>query len=101
MASGPSLSRTNSDVIEQEKERARERAAAEYEEQAWQRLHLEDSSAESSSEEEEMGDGTAVRTETEEGNEIFECVACSKTFMSEASWDNHERSKKHRQAVWR
>lgn len=85
----------------QQKEVVREKAAADYEEQEWQRLHLDDSSSESESEEEEVGDGTAVRKESDEGNEIFECVACNKTFMSEASWDNHERSKKHKQAVWR
>lgn len=28
-------------------------------------------------------------------------MACGKTFASEASWVNHERSKKHKQAVWR
>lgn len=85
-----------------EKEDARLRAAAEYEEQEWQRLHLQDSSDESDAEDEQdQGDGTAVRTETDQGAEIFECVACYKTFMSEASWDNHERSKKHKQAVWR
>lgn len=31
----------------------------------------------------------------------FECVACNKTFQSERQWENHERSKKHRQAVWK
>lgn len=33
-----------------------------------------------------------------EGNEdpeVFECVACGKSFKSEAAWDSHERSKKH------
>lgn len=33
-----------------------------------------------------------------EGNddsEVFECVACCKSFKSEAAWDSHERSKKH------
>lgn len=80
---------------------ARERAATEYEQQEWQRLHLDALSDDSDSEEEEIGDGTAVRQETDDGHEIFECVACNKTFLSEASWDNHERSKKHKQAVWR
>ncbi|KAI0346304.1 DnaJ-domain-containing protein [Trametopsis cervina] len=31
--------------------------------------------------------------------EQWECVACGKTFRSEAAWDSHERSKKHLQAV--
>ena len=33
-----------------------------------------------------------------EGNddpEVFECVACGKSFKSEAAWNSHERSKKH------
>jgi DnaJ family protein A protein 5 len=33
-----------------------------------------------------------------EGNddpEVFECVACGKSFKSEAAWNGHERSKKH------
>lgn len=33
-----------------------------------------------------------------EGNddpEVFECVACEKSFKSEAAWNSHERSKKH------
>ncbi|THH16676.1 hypothetical protein EW146_g4023 [Bondarzewia mesenterica] len=33
------------------------------------------------------------------GDEEWECVACGKTFRSEASWDSHERSKKHLKAV--
>lgn len=87
---------------EKQKEDARLRAAEEYEEQAWQRLHLDPSSGESDEEEaEEEGDGTGVRLNDGQGGEIFECVACDKTFLSEASWENHERSKKHKQAVWR
>ncbi|KZT02892.1 DnaJ-domain-containing protein [Laetiporus sulphureus 93-53] len=31
--------------------------------------------------------------------EVWECVACEKTFRSEAAWDSHERSKKHLKAV--
>src|SRR5882757_11211524 len=34
-----------------------------------------------------------------EDPEVFECVACGKTFKSEAAWDSHERSKKHLKAV--
>lgn len=39
--------------------------------------------------------------ENGEDSEEWECVACSKTFRSEAAWDSHERSKKHLQAVER
>ncbi|ORY27689.1 hypothetical protein BCR39DRAFT_537986 [Naematelia encephala] len=87
--------------IEAAKKREDERmkAAADYEEQEWQRIK-EDSSDEEE-EEDEQGDGTGVRIADENGIEAFECVACSKVFMSEASWANHERSKKHKQAVWR
>ncbi|EJD06489.1 DnaJ-domain-containing protein [Fomitiporia mediterranea MF3/22] len=37
------------------------------------------------------GDGSG----SEDGEEVFECVACRKTFRSEAAWDSHARSKKH------
>jgi len=87
---------------EKQKEDARLRAAEEYEEQTWQRLHLDPLSGESEDDEpEDEGDGTGVRMDDGQGGEIFECVACDKTFLSEASWENHERSKKHKQAVWR
>jgi DnaJ family protein A protein 5 len=87
---------------EKQKEEARLQAAADYEEQEWQRLHLEPTSEESDDDEaEEEGDGTGVRLDDGQGGEIFECVACGKTFLTEASWENHERSKKHKQAVWR
>lgn len=33
--------------------------------------------------------------DSEDGEEAFECVACRKTFRSEAAWDSHARSKKH------
>ncbi len=39
--------------------------------------------------------------ETAEDTEEWECVACGKSFRSEAAWDSHERSKKHMQAVER
>jgi DnaJ family protein A protein 5 len=86
---------------EKQKEEARLQAAADYEEQEWQRLHLDQLSDESEEEEEEDGDGTGVRLDDGQGGEVFECVACSKTFLSEASWENHERSKRHKQAVWK
>jgi DnaJ family protein A protein 5 len=38
-------------------------------------------------------------TEEEIEEDIFECVACNKTFKSEAQWDAHERSKKHQKAI--
>lgn len=75
-------------------------AAANYQEQDWQKVK-EPSDDEEEEEPEEEGDGTGIRLDDGAGGEIFECVACNKTFQSEASWSNHERSKKHKQAVWR
>ncbi|KAI5272338.1 DnaJ-domain-containing protein [Aureobasidium subglaciale] len=34
-----------------------------------------------------------------EVEEVYECVACKKTFKSEKQWDAHEKSKKHQKAV--
>ncbi|KAH9933672.1 DnaJ-domain-containing protein [Epithele typhae] len=34
-----------------------------------------------------------------EDDEEWECVACGKSFRTEAAWDSHERSKKHIKAV--
>ncbi|KAH7912019.1 DnaJ-domain-containing protein [Hygrophoropsis aurantiaca] len=34
-----------------------------------------------------------------EDPEEWECVACGKTFRSEAAWDSHERSKKHMKEI--
>lgn len=36
-----------------------------------------------------------------EDQEEWECVACGKSFRSEAAWDSHERSKKHLKEVER
>ncbi|WWC87561.1 uncharacterized protein L201_002451 [Kwoniella dendrophila CBS 6074] len=85
----------------------RMKLASEYEEQSWQKLDGRRSDDEDAEEEEdnmadqETGDGTGVRLDDGMGGEFFECVACSKTFASEASWSNHERSKKHKQSVWK
>ena len=55
-------------------------------------------------EQEEGGDGDreSGETESEEGEErqvLLECVACSKRFRSDAAFANHERSRKHLEAV--
>lgn len=36
-----------------------------------------------------------------EGAEEWECVACGKSFRSEAAWSSHERSRKHLKEVER
>ena len=62
-------------------------APVDFEEQAWQQLGNDKADPE--------------LAETSELGEAIECVACGKTFLHEASWTNHERSKKHKQALWR
>lgn len=60
-----------------------------YVEQAWQKTFAPDMDA----------DLEWAAAENGEDAEEWECVACGKTFRSEAAWDSHERSKKHIQAV--
>lgn len=55
-------------------------------EQEWQRAHVD------------AADLEWARAEGA-GDEEWECVACGKSFRSEAAWDSHERSKKHLKAV--
>lgn len=83
------------------REEERMRQAAQFEEQEWQKIKEDPLSEEEVDEYAEEGDGTGLRMDDGAGGEIFECVACNKTFQSEASWANHERSKKHKQAVYR
>jgi DnaJ homolog subfamily A member 5 len=40
-----------------------------------------------------------VVAEGADSSNVFECVACGKSFKSEAAWDSHERSKKHLKAI--
>ena len=46
-----------------------------------------------------MVDEEGSDSEEEEGQ--YECFACNKIFASEKTWENHERSRKHKQAVER
>lgn len=53
-------------------------------------------------EEQEEGNGVdpnSMGAENASGG--WDCVACDKIFQNEKTWLNHEKSKKHRQAVWR
>jgi DnaJ family protein A protein 5 len=68
--------------------RKREQAGQAYVEQEWQRVKPEDT-----------GDG--AEWEEAEGEEEWECVACARTFRSEAAWESHERSRKHLREVER
>ncbi|KAF7789789.1 hypothetical protein EIP86_000735 [Pleurotus ostreatoroseus] len=60
-----------------------------YVEQDWQKSSRVDTDADLEWAAAEQGDDS----------EEWECVACGKTFRSEAAWNSHERSKKHIQAV--
>ncbi|KAI0951581.1 hypothetical protein AcW1_008590 [Taiwanofungus camphoratus] len=48
---------------------------------------------------EDAADLEWAAAEGTEDPEEWECVACGKSFRSEAAWDSHERSKKHMKAV--
>jgi DnaJ family protein A protein 5 len=65
--------------------RKRAEASEAYVEQAWQRVA-------------EAGHQIDSDDAELEGEE-WECVACDKSFRSEAAWNSHERSKKHLKAV--
>ncbi|CAK9786692.1 hypothetical protein CC85DRAFT_129532 [Cutaneotrichosporon oleaginosum] len=83
------------------REEERMRAAEAFQEQEWQKVKVASDEEDEADEYAEEGDGTGIRMDDGAGGEVFECVACNKTFQSEASWSNHERSKKHKQSVWR
>lgn len=106
LASGASTPSFKAPPVDAEAARKREeermRMAAAHVEQDWQKFATKEPEDEEDVDEHAYeGDGTGIRMEDESGNEIFECVACNKTFQSEAQWTNHERSKKHKQAVFK
>jgi len=69
---------------------AKQKAAESYVEQDWQKV-------------ETKGLHVDLDWAAAEGEDVeeWECVACRKTFRSEAAWDSHERSKKHMKEVER
>lgn len=69
----------------------RSQPAKPYVEQAWQKAGGIDHDADADLEW-AAGEGDA---------EEWECVACGKSFRSEAAWDSHERSKKHMREIER
>ncbi|KAJ9094843.1 hypothetical protein QFC19_007772 [Naganishia cerealis] len=109
------------------KEEAKSRGEPEFQAQTWQQVEdeLEDdyddwgvsaaptatqSKANSDDEDEddetgensqdgEMGDG--LDEESEEEPDGWDCVACHKSFSSQGQWENHEKSKKHKQSMWK
>ncbi|KAJ3509056.1 hypothetical protein NLJ89_g5417 [Agrocybe chaxingu] len=69
---------------------AKQQAVAAYVEQEWQKVEMKGLHA-------DLDWAAAEGEDLEE----WECVACRKTFRSEAAWDSHERSKKHMKEVER
>lgn len=100
-----------------ERQKEREKMAGQYREQSWQELEEIDyddfdvtakpqkvekkEGAEDESEASEDAEDDEHEEDSEDEPSGFECVACNKTFQSEKQWENHERSKKHKQAVWK
>lgn len=70
--------------------RKRTQVVADYVEQDWQKVDTAPMHADL--------DWAAAEGED---SEEWECVACRKSFRSEAAWDSHERSKKHMKEVER
>lgn len=66
-------------------------SAINFVEQAWQKTSQSD----------DYADLEWATAEKADDSEEWECVACGKTFRTEAAWNSHERSKKHMQAVER
>jgi DnaJ family protein A protein 5 len=66
------------------------RQVAEYVEQEWQKV-------DSQGLHDDLDWAAAEGVESQE----WECVACGKTFKSEAAWNSHERSRKHLKEVLR
>ncbi|CAA7265571.1 unnamed protein product [Cyclocybe aegerita] len=69
---------------------AKQKAAEAYVEQEWQKVEMKGLHA-------DLDWAAAEGEDLEE----WECVACRKSFRSEAAWDSHERSKKHMKEVER
>ncbi|KIM39703.1 hypothetical protein M413DRAFT_74483 [Hebeloma cylindrosporum] len=79
----PNQDKLNSHILKQQ-------AAEAYVEQEWQKV-------ETNALHKDLDWAIAEGEDLEE----WECVACRKTFRSEAAWDSHERSKKHMKEVER
>lgn len=67
----------------------RRQTVPEYIEQDWQRI------------EHKHEDNATGEWDEAEGGEEWECIACGRTFRSEAAWGSHERSRKHLKEVER
>lgn len=96
--------------VQEKRAKEREQQAKQWREQAWQRqrptdLSDDNSDASDDDADSDVGedDAESAEEEEEEEEEINDwyCAACSKAFNSQGAWDNHERSKKHKQNALR
>lgn len=104
------IQRIKRELREVAEKRAREREdeARQFREQAWQMQ--KDVTVDQSSESEtaevqaESAEGSQAEVDEEQPaspvNDWY-CAACGKDFNSQGAWDNHERSKKHKQNCFR
>ena len=106
------------------KEEAKARGDPEFQAQSWQQVEVEldddyddwgvsapptatqskaNSDDEDAETQSENGDDDVqyLDDESEEEPDGWECIACHKTFASQGQWENHEKSKKHKQAMWK
>lgn len=84
------------------RQEAKRAQAAAFQAQSWQQTQdMPLSDSEFSSGEEYTGEALSALGSDAEESEILDCVACNKQFQSRASWENHERSKKHKKEVQR
>lgn len=82
---------------------AKRAQAASFQAQDWQQAEAEGFDSDFASGE---SYSAAQDSEGEEGSggeddPMWDCVACNKVFQSQAAWENHERSKKHKKEVHR
>lgn len=107
------------------KEEARARGDPEFQAQSWQQVEVEldddyddwgvsapptatqskansdDEDAETGSEDDGSDGAEDSDAESEEEPDGWDCIACHKSFASQGQWENHEKSKKHKQAIWK
>ncbi|KAM0789908.1 hypothetical protein ACM66B_006749 [Microbotryomycetes sp. NB124-2] len=89
-AKAAEAAKLKADLLQAAKERAleREREAAMYREQEWQK-----GTANATAEWDERSEDESAEEDEEEEEQW--CVACNKGFRSGGAWENHERSRKH------
>lgn len=110
------------------KEEAKARGDPEFQAQSWQQVEVEleddyddwgvsappTASQSKANSDQEEGDSASeddnddafdaeddVDEESEEEPDGWDCIACHKSFASQGQWENHEKSKKHKQAIWK